>query len=32
MIAGEVTFTKAFSDALSVNLGLDPESMWQLAQ
>ena len=32
MIAGEVTFTKEFSDALSVNLGLDPESMWQLAQ
>jgi plasmid maintenance system antidote protein VapI len=32
IVAGEVTFTRAFSDALSQNLGLDPDSMWQLAQ
>jgi hypothetical protein len=32
IVAGEVTFTKEFSDALSRSLGLQPESMWQLAQ
>jgi hypothetical protein len=32
VIAGEVTFTKEFSDALSKELGLDSEAMWSLAQ
>jgi hypothetical protein len=32
VLAGEVTFTKEFSDALSQELGLDAAQMWALAQ
>jgi hypothetical protein len=32
VVAGEVTFTREFSDALSLYLGLDADAMWQQAQ
>ena len=32
VVAGEVTFTREFSDALSRYLGLDADDMWTLAQ
>ena len=32
VLAGELTFTKPFSDALSQELGLDASQMWALAQ
>ena len=32
VVAGELTFTREFSDALCDSLGLDSEEMWKLAQ
>jgi hypothetical protein len=32
VVAGEVTFTQEFNDALCAELGLNAKSMWELAQ
>jgi hypothetical protein len=32
VVAGELTFTRAFNDALCHELGLNAEEMWNLAQ
>jgi len=32
VVAGELTFTREFSDSLCKSLGLDAEAMWKLAQ
>ena len=32
VVAGELTFTREFSDALCHSLGLDSDEMWKLAQ
>jgi hypothetical protein len=32
VVAGELTFTKEFNDALCAELGIDADAMWKLAQ
>ena len=32
VVAGELTFTQEFSDAVCAELGLDAQQMWRLAQ